>query len=207
MRSNWLYLAMRSERHNEPGVFSAFAGWEWTARAESRNLHRVVFSPAPAEALRSFFPFSSLDSERPEDLLRRAGVEERPDERLHRRQRSVRRARVAPALQEVRLRDHPAREPRRDVRLESDVNQLACPRSERPEVLSEGRRVRRVAAEDDERVDRARFEGARAEGVNSFGVSRVDLGRLLRNERASPLEYQLVPARGLTPALLWGRAA
>jgi hypothetical protein len=56
-------------------------------------------------------------------------------------------------------------------------------------------------------AERARFEGARADGLFSFGVSRVDLARLLRDEHAEPLDYHLVPARGLTPALLWGRAA
>jgi len=57
-----------AERYNEPGVFTAFAGWEWSAQPDNRNLHRVVFSPAAPEALRSFFPFSNLDSVRPEDL-------------------------------------------------------------------------------------------------------------------------------------------
>ena len=57
-----------AERNNEPGVFTAFAGWEWSSNPGNRNLHRVVFSPSPAAALRSFFPFSNLDSERPEDL-------------------------------------------------------------------------------------------------------------------------------------------
>jgi spermidine synthase len=56
-------------------------------------------------------------------------------------------------------------------------------------------------------AERARFEGSRAEGLFSFGVSRVDVARLLRNERVEPLDYHLVPARGLTPSLLWGRAA
>jgi predicted membrane-bound spermidine synthase len=56
-------------------------------------------------------------------------------------------------------------------------------------------------------AERARFEGSRAEGLYSFGVSRVDLARLLRGDRVTPVDYHLVPARGLTPALLWGRAA
>jgi len=56
-------------------------------------------------------------------------------------------------------------------------------------------------------AERARFEGSRAEGLFSFGVSRVDLARMIRDERVEPIDYHLVPARGLTPALLWGRAA
>jgi spermidine synthase len=56
-------------------------------------------------------------------------------------------------------------------------------------------------------AERARFESSSAAGLYSFGVSRADLARLLRDERVAPLDYHLVPARGLTPALLWGRAA
>jgi hypothetical protein len=57
-----------AERYNEPGVFTAFAGWEWSPQPGNKNLHRVVFSPAGPSALRSFFPYSNLDSVRPEDL-------------------------------------------------------------------------------------------------------------------------------------------
>jgi hypothetical protein len=64
----WLDEIDAAERHNEPGVFTAFAGWEWSSHANSENLHRVVFSPSNADVLRSFFPYSNLDSVRPEDL-------------------------------------------------------------------------------------------------------------------------------------------
>ena len=57
-----------AERHNEPGKFTAFAGWEWTSHRDNRNLHRVIFSAASADRLRAFFPYSSLDSTVPEDL-------------------------------------------------------------------------------------------------------------------------------------------
>jgi predicted membrane-bound spermidine synthase len=56
-------------------------------------------------------------------------------------------------------------------------------------------------------AERARFDASRAEGLYSLGVSRVDLARLLRSEPVGPRDYHLVPARGLSPALLWGRAA
>jgi hypothetical protein len=68
MMEPWLTEIEAAERHNEPGVFTAFAGWEWTSHIDNRNQHRVVFTPAPADALRSFFPYSSLDSQHPEDL-------------------------------------------------------------------------------------------------------------------------------------------
>lgn len=68
MREPWLESVAAAEAHNEPGVFTTFAGWEWTSHISNRNQHRVVFTPAPAETLRSFFPYSSLDSQDPEDL-------------------------------------------------------------------------------------------------------------------------------------------
>lgn len=64
----WFEEIDAAERHNEPGVFTAFAGWEWSSHANSVNLHRVVFSPSDGQVLRSFFPYSNLDSVRPEDL-------------------------------------------------------------------------------------------------------------------------------------------
>ena len=70
MYQPWLDEIAAAEKHNDPGRFTAFAGWEWSAHADNRNLHRVVFSPASAEQLQQFFPFSNLDSVRPEDLWR-----------------------------------------------------------------------------------------------------------------------------------------
>jgi hypothetical protein len=67
-RDPWGENIDAAERYNEPGVFTAFAGWEWSSTPDGRNLHRVVFTPAPAATLRSFVPFSSLDSMAPEDL-------------------------------------------------------------------------------------------------------------------------------------------
>jgi hypothetical protein len=67
-RQPWLDEIAAAERHNEPGVFTAFAGWEWSSHAENRNLHRVIFSPSDGAVLRAFFPFSNLESVRPEDL-------------------------------------------------------------------------------------------------------------------------------------------
>jgi hypothetical protein len=64
----WLEEIAAAERHNSPGRFTAFAGWEWSSHAENINLHRVVFSPSPPDVLQAFFPFSNLDSVRPEDL-------------------------------------------------------------------------------------------------------------------------------------------
>jgi hypothetical protein len=67
-RQPWLDEIDAAERHNRPGEFTAFAGWEWSSHANNVNLHRVVFSPSAADVLRRFFPYSNLDSVRPEDL-------------------------------------------------------------------------------------------------------------------------------------------
>jgi predicted membrane-bound spermidine synthase len=56
-------------------------------------------------------------------------------------------------------------------------------------------------------AERARFEQERALGTYSFGVSRVDLARLLKDERVAPVDYYPAPSYGLEPALLWARAA
>jgi spermidine synthase len=56
-------------------------------------------------------------------------------------------------------------------------------------------------------AERARFEQVMADGAFSFAASRVDLARLLRGDSVGPLAYQMVPAYGLTPAVLWGRGA
>jgi hypothetical protein len=70
-----------------------------------------------------------------------------------------------------------------------------------------------VAANSDYRpildlgAERTRFEGTSASGVFSFAISRLDLLRALREERMAPAAYHTVPARGLEPAMLAGRAA
>lgn len=64
----WLDEIAAAEKYNEPGVFTAFAGWEWSAQPDGGNLHRVVFSAATPEQLRSFFPISNLDTQRPEEF-------------------------------------------------------------------------------------------------------------------------------------------
>lgn len=40
--SMWKEVAANADRHNEPGRFSAFAGYEWSSMPEIDNLHRVV---------------------------------------------------------------------------------------------------------------------------------------------------------------------
>ncbi len=65
VRSAWETTVAAAERHNEPGAFTTFVAYEYTASgAERENLHRnVVFEGAAPD-----IPFSSMDSSNPEDL-------------------------------------------------------------------------------------------------------------------------------------------
>ncbi|MEJ2122655.1 MAG: DUF3604 domain-containing protein, partial [Alphaproteobacteria bacterium] len=56
------------DQHNQPGVFTAFHGFEWSSTPDLRNLHRVVIFRDNADKARAVVPFSSFDSQDPEDL-------------------------------------------------------------------------------------------------------------------------------------------
>ena len=71
-KDSWSEVVEAAERNNDPGSFTAFSGWEWTAMKMSPygsgNMHRVVFTDAAPETAAKFVPHSSYDSSRPEDL-------------------------------------------------------------------------------------------------------------------------------------------
>jgi hypothetical protein len=67
-RSVWSDMVSITERHNAPGRFTSFIGWEWTSTPGGKNLHRVVFMPQGGEVAAKFIPYSSFDSTKPEDL-------------------------------------------------------------------------------------------------------------------------------------------
>ncbi len=64
----WEQITDSAERHNDPGRFTAFIGWEWTSTTNGANLHRVVMMDQGKEAAMKFLPFSLFDSDNPEDL-------------------------------------------------------------------------------------------------------------------------------------------
>ena len=66
--SVWSDMVSITERHNAPGRFTSFIGWEWTSTPGGKNLHRVVFMPQGGEVAAKFIPYSSFDSTKPEDL-------------------------------------------------------------------------------------------------------------------------------------------
>ena len=79
VRSAWRDIIDAAEQHNDPGSFTTFIGYEYTASGDEReNLHRnVIFSGSAAPDA----PFSRLDSGNPEQLwswldeLRDEGIE------------------------------------------------------------------------------------------------------------------------------------
>ncbi len=68
--SVWESIVDAAERHNEPGAFTAFVGWEWSSLPGGRNLHRIVFTPDGKDKAMEYLPYSLLDSEKPRDLYR-----------------------------------------------------------------------------------------------------------------------------------------
>ena len=63
-REVWERVVEVAERHNDPGTFTTFAGYEYTPTTLHRN---VLFAGDPSETLKTL-PFSSFDSKNPEDL-------------------------------------------------------------------------------------------------------------------------------------------
>ncbi len=71
-QSVWDTIAADADAYNEPGVFTAFAGYEWSSPGPVAgtfgNLHRVVIFRDGAEMVTKVRPFSAYDSLNPEDL-------------------------------------------------------------------------------------------------------------------------------------------
>jgi Protein of unknown function (DUF3604) len=63
--SNWQREIAAAERYNRPGRFTTLVAYEWSPMPGGAHLHRNVIFRGPAYPER---PFSSLDSQRPEDL-------------------------------------------------------------------------------------------------------------------------------------------
>ncbi len=64
----WRDITEAADAYNEPGVFSALIGWEWSATPGGANLHRVVITDSNAETASQFRPFGFDDGAFPEDL-------------------------------------------------------------------------------------------------------------------------------------------
>ncbi len=66
--SVWHEITTAAERHNQPGAFTAFIGFEWTSAFDRSNLHRNVIYRGGKETADTRLPFSAYDSVDPEDL-------------------------------------------------------------------------------------------------------------------------------------------
>ncbi len=68
-RDAWQMTIDAAQKHNQPGEFTAFIAYEWSAFAgsDSAHIHRNVIYRGDRV---SELPFSYLDSQRPEDLWR-----------------------------------------------------------------------------------------------------------------------------------------
>jgi hypothetical protein len=65
---SWRTITDIADSYNEPGVFSALIGWEWSSIPGGANLHRVVITDSDAATAQQYDPFGLDDSPFPEDL-------------------------------------------------------------------------------------------------------------------------------------------
>jgi hypothetical protein len=82
-RSAWQAITETAEKHNEPGRFTAFIGFEWTSNPGKNNLHRNVIFRGGKKNADTIIPFSIYDSADPEDLWQwMAAYEQKTGEKL-----------------------------------------------------------------------------------------------------------------------------
>jgi hypothetical protein len=68
MRSAWERATANADQYNDPGVFTAFIGFEWTSQPGGNNIHRVVVFRDDSDRANMVIPFSAYDSDDPEHL-------------------------------------------------------------------------------------------------------------------------------------------
>jgi hypothetical protein len=67
LRSMWRYMVDTANKHYEPGKFTTFVGYEWSATPNGANLHRnVIFRTDNVPEA----PLSYIDTQNPEELWR-----------------------------------------------------------------------------------------------------------------------------------------
>jgi hypothetical protein len=66
--SIWPEFVETADFYNQPGVFTAMTGFEWTSTPDGNNLHRIVVFADGADRTSRVRPFSLFDSQNPEDL-------------------------------------------------------------------------------------------------------------------------------------------
>ena len=61
-QSMWERLTTSAEKYNQPGVFTALIGYEWTSSPDGNNLHRNVIFRDDKDRADQILPFSNYDS-------------------------------------------------------------------------------------------------------------------------------------------------
>jgi hypothetical protein len=70
-KDSWNKIIDSAERHNNPGKFTAFIGYEWTSLIKGANMHRVVIYRDDQEIARQMVPYTTVEplgSPNPRDL-------------------------------------------------------------------------------------------------------------------------------------------
>ncbi len=67
-RSAWQRLTSAAEKYNQPGVFTAMIGFEWTSSPGGNNLHRNVLFRDGKSLADQIIPISNYDTTDPEEL-------------------------------------------------------------------------------------------------------------------------------------------
>ena len=68
MADAWSHATGAAEKWNQPGVFTALHGFEWTSAPGGKNLHRTVIFRDGADRVNQTLPFSAFDSSDPAEL-------------------------------------------------------------------------------------------------------------------------------------------
>jgi hypothetical protein len=66
--SIWPEFVKLADTYNQPGVFTAMTGFEWTSQPNGNNLHRIVVFADGADKTTRVRPFSMFDSQDPAKL-------------------------------------------------------------------------------------------------------------------------------------------
>lgn len=65
---SWRTITEAADKYNQPGVFTALIGWEWSSLPGGANLHRIVLTDSDKTVAQMYEPFGLDDSPYPEDL-------------------------------------------------------------------------------------------------------------------------------------------
>jgi len=67
-KSIWSAFVEKADTYNNPGIFTAMTGFEWSSSPQGNNLHRCVIFADGAGKTSQILPFSLFDGGDPEDL-------------------------------------------------------------------------------------------------------------------------------------------